>query len=51
MGRAAAAAGQHEQATLLLDQSLAVHRAIGERLGQALNLDDQADALWELRLQ
>jgi hypothetical protein len=50
MGRAAAAARQHAQAALLHDQSLAVHRAIGERLGQMLNLDGQADALWELQV-
>jgi hypothetical protein len=29
----------------------AMHRSIGERLGQAFNLDDQANALWELTLQ
>lgn len=51
MARAAAAAGQHGQAVMLIEESLELHRSIGERLGQAFNLDDQGNSLWELELQ
>jgi len=49
--RAAGAAEQHGRAALFDEWSLAIHRAIGERWGQILNLQHQAEALWALKAQ
>jgi tetratricopeptide (TPR) repeat protein len=50
LARALRAAGQPAQAVLYGEAALGLLRAIGERFGQCLALDDQGDALYELRL-
>lgn len=48
MARAATAAGNHAQAVLLNEESLSIHRRIGEQFGQTLNLNDQGNAFAQL---
>jgi len=50
LARALRAAGQPAQAVLYGEAALGLLRVIGERFGQCLALDDQGDALYELRL-
>jgi tetratricopeptide (TPR) repeat protein len=50
LARTLRAAGQPAQAALYSEAALSLLRAIGERFGQCLALDDQGNALYELKL-
>jgi len=50
IGRTMLAAKQAAQAVFFAELALEIFRDIGDRFGQCLALDDQGDALYELRL-
>jgi tetratricopeptide (TPR) repeat protein len=50
IGRTMLAAKQAAQAVFFAERALEIYRDIGDRFGQCLALDDQGDALYELRL-